>query len=107
MSGFIEMFSFGDGDDEAAPDEPKRPAWFGAPDDELGAVVPYGLVLARSDKAVVALSHAVVYSTGVHFDFVAVARGLARSEANRVFHEQHGFDEDELPDALLRIGFEL
>jgi len=106
MSGFVQMFSF-DGDDDESPEEPTRPRWFGPPEDELGTVVPQGVVLARSERAVVALSHAVVYSTGISFEFLAVARGLARSEASRVFHEQHMFEEGELPDALLRIGFEL
>jgi hypothetical protein len=102
------MFSFGSDDEEPeSPEEPTRPRWFGPPEDELGAVVPQETVLARSDRAVVALSHAVVYSTGVAFDFLAVARGLARAEANRVFHEQNMFEDDDLPDALLRIGFEL
>jgi hypothetical protein len=108
VSGFIDMFSFGQDEEESAsPEEPRRPPWFGPPDDELGVVVPKGVVLGRSDRAVVALSHAVAYSTGVAFDFLARARGLARSESNRVFHEQHMFEEEDLPDTLLRIGFEL
>jgi hypothetical protein len=108
MSGFTEMFSFSSEDDESgSPEEPTRPRWFGPPDDELGSVLPQGTLLARSDRAVIALSHAVVYSTGVAFNFLAIARGLARSEANRVFHEQHMFEEEDLPDSLLRIGLEL
>ena len=108
MSGFTQMFSFGGDDDESdSQEEPTRPPWFGPLEDELGAVLPQGIVLARSDRAVVALSHAVVYSAGAAFDFLAVARGLTRSEANRVFQEQHMFEEEDLPDSLLRIGFEL
>src|SRR6188472_2365872 len=107
MSNFTQVFSLGDDDETDTPDEPERPAWFAPPEDELGAVLPQGVVLARSDRAAVALSHTVAYTTGAAFEFVAVARGLAQSEANRVFHEQHMFEEDELPDALLRIGFEL
>jgi len=98
MSGFMEIFSFsGDDDDANSQEEPKWPRWFGPPEDELGAVLPQGIALARSERAVVALSHLVVYSTGVAFDFLAVARGLARSESNRVFHEQHMFEEEDLP----------
>jgi len=109
MSSFTQVFSFGgDDDDEGdASDEPEWPRWFGPLEDELGAVLPQGVVLGRSDRAVVALSHAVAYSTGATFDFVAVARGLARSDANRIFQEQQLYEEEELPDALLRIGFEL
>lgn len=65
-------------------------------------------MIARSDRAVVALSHAVVFSRGTAFELLALARGLARSEANRIFHEQHMVEDEEgLPDSLLRIGFEL
>jgi len=105
MSNFTQVFSFGDDDETDTPDEPERPAWFAPPEDELGAVVPQGVVVARSDRA--ALSHAVIYRTGVTFDVVAVARGLPQSDANRLFHEQHMFEDEELPDALLRIGLEL
>lgn len=105
---FVEVFGFGGDDDDAnSQEEPTRPRWFGPPDDELGAVLSQGIVLARSERAVVALSHVVVYSTGAAFDFLAVARGLARSDANRVFHEQHMFEEEDLPESLLRIGLEL
>lgn len=108
MSSFTQVFSYGDDDDESeARDEAEWPHWFAPPEDELGAVVPQGVVVARSDRAVVALSHAVVYSTGATFDVVAVARGLPQSDANRIFQEQHMFEDEELPDALLRIGFEL
>ena len=91
MSGFTELFSFNEDDEPESREEPKRPRWFGPPEDELGVVLPEGIVLARS---------------GVAFDFLALARGLARSEANRIFHEQHMFEEEDLPDALLRVGFE-
>ena len=108
MGPFVEVFGFsGDDDDANSQEEQKRPRWFGPPEDELGAVLPQGIVLARSERAVVALSHVIVYSTGAALDFLAVARGLARSEANRVFHEQHMFEEEDLPDSLLRIGLEL
>ena len=105
---FLEVFGLGGGDDESpSSEEPTRPRWFGPPEDELGVVIPLSVVLGRSDRAVVALSHAVAYSTGVSFAFLALAQGLSRSQANRMFHEQHMFDKRELPDTLLRIGFEL
>jgi hypothetical protein len=63
-------------------------------------------VIGQSENGVVAVRHAVAYSTGAVFDFVAGARGLSRSQVSRVFHEQHLLDEEELPDSLLRIGFE-
>lgn len=111
VSSFIQLFSFDedDGDDEDADHEPRRmPPWFGPPEDELGAVVPLGIVAARSGSGVVALSHATVYSTGLAFEVIAVARGLSESQSNRLFHEQHLFEEGEEPPAgFLRIGLEL
>jgi hypothetical protein len=41
------------------------------------------------------------------FEFLAHARGLTHSQANRLFHEQHMFEDGELPDGLLRLGMEL
>jgi hypothetical protein len=99
--------------DEPAPPEPppvhERPAWVGPPDGELGVAVPLGRVLARGDRGVVALSHALAYSTGLSFDLVAHVGGLDRRTAGSIFHEQHGghVDAAELPDGFLRFGIEL
>jgi len=104
---FLQVFGFSrDDDDSDSPPEHRAPAWFGPPEDELGKTIPLDSVIARSESGVVAVSHAVVYSTGVAFDFVERARGLSQSQANRLFHEQHMFGDEELPDGLLRIGFE-
>jgi len=100
MSNFTQIFALGgddDDDESGAGEEPEWPPWFAPPEDELGAVLPQGVVLARSDRAAVALSHTVAYTTGAAFEFVAVARGLAQSEANRVFHEQHMFERTSYP----------
>lgn len=99
-------FSQGDDDDPDSPPEPQRPTWFAPPEAELGVAVPLSRTIAQSEAGVVAVSHAVAYSTGVVFDFAARARGLTRSQANLLFHEQHVFEEEDLPDSLLRIGFE-
>lgn len=107
---FIQMFRSAGADDEGdeQQQEYRRPAWFGPPEEELGAVVPLGLVVGRSEQAVIALSHVVVHSTGVAFEVTALARGLADADANRLFHEQHLFDEQgEPPEAFLRFGLEL
>jgi hypothetical protein len=103
---FSQIFSFRQDDEEPAS-EPQRSIWLGPPEHELGRAVPVGRVIARSETGVVAISHAVAYSTGIAFDFVAQARGLSHSQANLLFHEQHMFEGEELPDGLLRIGFEL
>jgi hypothetical protein len=111
---FLDFFRV-EADEERPPREPPaecppRP-WFAPPEDELGVSVPLGLIVARSEKGVLAVPHATVYSTGVQFDFVAQARGLSRRDINRLFHEQHqGFgddEEEELSDGFLRLGIEL
>jgi hypothetical protein len=104
---FREVFGFSQDDDASdSPYEQQHPTWFGPPEHELGKTIPLDTVIAQSDVGVVAVSHAVVYSTGAAFDFVARARGLSQAQANRLFHEQHMFDDEDLPDSLLRIGFE-
>jgi hypothetical protein len=84
------------------------PAWFGPPADELGAYVPLGLVIGRSDQGVVAISHAIGYTTGVGFELVALARGLSHRDTQRLFHEQHlPLDPDAPAAGFLRVGLEL
>ena len=109
MGGFVQIFSQGRGSGDSEPlQDFTPPPWFGPPDDELGECIPLSIVAARSDKALVAIRHATAYTTGVTFDLLAVARGLRERDTNRLFHEQHLIgDEEEPPDAFLRIGFEL
>jgi hypothetical protein len=85
------------------------PHWLGAPAGELGRVVPLALVVGRSDRGVVALSHAVAYSTGVSLELVAYAGGLTPRAAQTVFHDQHAgrLGGEELPEGFLRLGIEL
>jgi hypothetical protein len=105
---FSDVFATPSGDDPPERDEFKVPEWFGPPDGELGAYVPVGLVIARSDQGVVAISHAIGYSTGIGFELVAQARGLSQRETQRLFHEQHlPPDPDEPSVGFLRVGLEL
>jgi len=101
----------GDGDDHEEDFEgeaPPMPAWFGPPEDELGGVIPLDLVIGRSEDGVVALPHVTVYSTGVAFEFIAVARGLSNANSNGVLQEQHWPEEGkEPPPRFLRLGLEL
>ena len=62
----------------------EQPEWFGPPSGELPVAVPFGVVLGRSPRGVVALSHALVHSTGVQFQVVAHVDGLG---ARRVEHD--------------------
>lgn len=69
--------------------------------------MPLSVVLARSEKALVALRHVTAYSTGITLDLLAAARGLRDLDAQRMFHEQHLADPDEgLPETFLRVGIE-
>ena len=79
---FEDLFPVNEAPEEAEPwARPVQPEWLGPPAGELGGVVPLGLVLARSELGVVALSHAIAYSTGVAFDLVAQAGGLTPRSA--------------------------
>lgn len=111
-SQFTQLFSHaaparGDDDLASAPERPWSPAQ-GPPEDELGAAVSVAAVVGRSHNAVVALSQVTVYSEGVTFHFVALARGLGQRQSSRLLHDQHRFDEDDEPgDGFLRLGLEL
>ena len=105
---FQQMFARADDDEREPGWSAIPPAWIGPPSAELGWAVPLSLVVARSQRAVVALRHATAYSTGVVLDVVAYGRGLSRREANRLMHERHLYPEDEEPSpGFLRLGFEL
>ena len=101
-------------DDFAEPEprelatEHERPVWLGPPIGELGVAVPLGAVLGRTQRGFVAVSHALVYSSGVSFDLVAHVGGLKPSETNSLFHDQHAgrVGVEELPDGFLRFGIE-
>jgi hypothetical protein len=104
--GFVQMFRL----DTAEDAEPAAttPGWSGPPERELGECVPLGLVVGRSERAVVAIRSATAYTTGVVFDFLAVARGLEERDAHRLVHEQHlAGAAGEPPEAFLRVGLEL
>ena len=109
MMSFVDIFGLGDHDKEPGEqEEPERFPWWGPPEDELATAVLQRVVIGRSDQAVVALSHALVYSTGINLELIATARGLKRSEAQRLMHEMHAWsgDDDDLSDGFLRLGVE-
>ena len=101
---FIQVFGFSHDDEPDSESERLQPVWIGPPEHELGIAVSIARVIAQSETGVVAVSHAVAYSTGVTFEFVAEARGLSAREERVLFHEQHAGEDDELPDGFLRIG---
>lgn len=65
------------------PRQPKLsvPPWAAPPSDELPAVVPLGLFLQRSQRMVMAVKGAEVYSTGCLLEVVWTIRRGAESDA--------------------------
>lgn len=107
MSSFVQVFGF-DGEGEP-PEDHEQPAWLGPPEEELGVASPLNVVVGRSDQAVVALTRATSFTTGLTLSFVGQARELDRGTARTLFHEQHpyGTGDEELPAGFLRLGVEL
>jgi hypothetical protein len=109
--GFVDVFRVDDENDQPHVAAPRfdPPEWFGPSDDELGVHVSLNAIVGRSEHGVVALSHAVAYSTGLTFELVAQARELRGTQPDQIFHAQHMWqiDPSELPDGFLRIGLEL
>jgi hypothetical protein len=103
---FVDAFGY-DGEDD--PPERELPAWFGPPEDELGVATQLGVVVGRSGHAVVALTQATSFTTGLTLSFLAQARSLDQRVARTLFHEQHpyGTGGEDLPDGFLRLGVEL
>jgi hypothetical protein len=56
----------------------------------------------------VAISHALVYSSGLTFDLIAQVEGIKPRELHGFFHAQHldTTDPDEFSDELIRLGVE-
>lgn len=98
----------GDAED-GEPERYERPAWLGPPAGELGRAVDVAQIVARSDAGLIALAHAVAYTTGVSLTFYARVSGLKPGEMHTIYMHQHGgvSDPDELPDAFMRIGVEV
>jgi len=95
-----------------------RPPWWGAPSNELGVALPVRLLAGRSERAVVALTHLSVFSSGVAFDLVAMRHpGRVPAEEDewdvvdpfeppfgRRFRHRRG--SRDVPRSILRFGVE-
>ncbi len=100
------------------PDLPQRRAWWGAPENELGGPVPLRLVLARTDRVVIAVLGAVAFSAGIEFTLAVRRRLAATATAEDIdqfyegdpFHPPFGHPRmrmrrlPELPEDVLRFG---
>lgn len=89
-------------------EHPPQPEWIGPSDDLLPGVVPDNVILFRTERAALTLSHFDVYPTGVEFALdVRLRQGDDSSERWDVpWERQHrpGRDPAVLPDDLLRLG---
>ena len=107
---FDDLFRVEADDPEPEPPvEHQQSCWHGPPAGELPIAVPLGLILARSKRGLVAVSHVLVHSVGLKFELVAHVRGLSTNETHMIFHEQHAgrVGLEELPKGFLRFGVEL
>ena len=109
---FVDLFVGAEPEEEKPEESPvshERPAWLGPPAGELGVAVPLQLVLARTDRSALAISHAMAFSSGITFELAAHVGGLTRQKTHLLFHEQHPgpIDGEDLPDGFLRFGVEL
>ncbi len=89
---------------------PIRPPWSGPPEGTLPGVVPLELLLARSDKAAVYVTHLAVYPAGFELEIQAAAAAGEEDEQLEFDHDLFGRHwpspgrNRELPAELLRIG---
>lgn len=94
------------------PREPEpdymQPPWLGPPANELGVPVPLRVLLARTDDVALALLDVAAFSTGLEFRMEVRLRThdeLIDPFGMRMHHQRRGVEE--LPDEVLRFGFEL
>ncbi|WP_433585267.1 hypothetical protein [Microbacterium hydrocarbonoxydans] len=92
--------------------EPESPPWWGAPDDELPALLPESRLLATTAHAALAVAGIAVYSTGVEFRMHGRLRRLGLSarewgELCAVFTGHGPVDSREDFRDRLRYGLEL
>jgi hypothetical protein len=96
------------------PEEPDRchrqPDWFGPPEGTLPSIVPLELVLARSAKAAVYVTHLAAYPAGFRFELQMVAASEHDDDLYldpmMMFHHHRARRgrQAELPPELLRVG---
>ena len=86
-----------------------QPRWLGPPENVLGSAVPLGLILGRSEEALVAVPVATAYPEGFEFELDVRVRGKRKHEFLRgPAPWMHEFRRQGtgLPDDLLRYGLE-
>jgi hypothetical protein len=93
------------------PEEFRQPAWIGPPGNELGVSVALNAIVARNERAVIAVLGCTAFSSGVVLDMTLRTRpGTISAREQREMHGSpfhlHGRLDpgEELPANLVRIG---
>jgi hypothetical protein len=84
----------------------RQPEWLAAPYGSLPGVVALELVLARSDRAAVCVSHLGAYSTGFEIELLTLTP-VERDDLDPLLfgpHRRTGAQGDALPPEMLRFG---
>ncbi|HEY8103635.1 MAG TPA: hypothetical protein VIE18_03910 [Gaiellaceae bacterium] len=88
--------------------EYEQPPWLGPPANELGVPVPLRILLGRTDEVAVALVDVAAFSTGLEFRMEVRLREHDEQSDPFGMHMHHVHRHGgELPDEMLRFGFEL
>lgn len=88
--------------------EYRQPEWLGPPENELGVPVALRVVLARTEQVAVALIDVVAFTSGLEFAMEVRLRQLDElSDPFGMRLRQSRRSMSELPDDVLRFGFEL
>ena len=90
----------------------RQPPWSGPPENVLGGVTPFRVVLARSERVAVAAIGASAYPQGVRFDLVVRARPASGDDWDELFdpfghhqrHRRRRGGEPWPPPDVLRFG---
>jgi hypothetical protein len=106
--GFFEPPPPPDAPDE--PDDYRRPAWLGPPENELGCPVPLRLVLARTAEVAIAVVGGAAFRSGFEVSLTVVSRSLLEAELDPGLFMHRPYrrgGEPGIPHELLRFGVEL
>lgn len=96
------MSFFGD-DPAPRPSRPPAPAWTSPPEHVLGVAVALGVVVARGESAVIAVTDALAYPDGVVLGVLALRREAARHRG--LVPGGRPFGGDHPGDARFGVGF--
>jgi hypothetical protein len=82
--------------------QPRPPQWMGPPGNAVGAVVPLGLVLARTDDVAVAVGGVVAYPNGLELSLAVRTRRVLEGPLHLPYHPHRR--RDPLAPDVFRFG---